>query len=302
MDQHNAFNPNRILCPIDFSEFSSLALKYAAVGASEFNAELIVFHAELFEIPRYLTRNVENALIDQLRKTKIAVRNELRDHTERILGPLSRKLKIKYEVLDFHPVKAILNMAEKESVGLIVMGTHGYSGIKRFLLGSVTENIFRMTGIPIFTVRQKEHDFIDIHQADAVPHLKRILCPCSPTDASLPFLRVAVSMAERFHSRLTVLYISGAEQTSDSLESDLEELRLWISGAMEIHCEVSPMVRKGNTAEQIIAQACDENDDIIIIGVNHKPFLKETFVGRTTELVLRHAPVPVLAVPHVFTQ
>lgn len=301
MKPNDVFSPERILCPIDFSELSSLALKYAAFGAKEFSAELIVFHAQLFEVPRYLTRGIDAVLIDQLQKAKTSVQKEMRDHTEKILDPLSKKLKIKYEVLDIHPVEAILEAAKKESAGLIVMGIHGYSGMKRFLLGSVTENIFRSADIPVFTIRQKEHDFIDIFNQDVTPNLKRILCPCSPTEACIPSLRVAASMADRFQASLTVVQITDTDQTGDSMTSDTQKLRSWISDSITIHSDILPVVRKGNAAEQIIAQARDEKHDIIVIGANHKPFLKETLIGRTTELVMRQSPVPVLMVPNFFT-
>ena len=189
-------------------------------------------------------------------------------------------------------------LIQNRSYDLIVMGTNGLSGLKRFLLGSVTENVVRTSKIPVFTIRQMEHNFINVDQVEAIPRLERILCPCNSHESALPALRIALSIAQRFNSRLTVLYTIEKEKKPDPKMADMKSLCSWLSDTLPSQCAFEPVIREGNAAEQIISLAKEGKDDIIILGANHKPFMESSFLGRTTELVLRHAPVPVLVVPH----
>jgi len=293
----NIFNPKKILCPIDFSDLSSLALKYAAAAAVEFNAGLRVFHAEFFDAPRYFSRNEDEQLIREVKKTAGTVEKELRNHTEKILGTFSRKISVDYDAVDRHPVEAILDAVEKESFGLIVMGTHGYSGLKRFFLGSVTENVIRNARIPVFTVRQKTHEFIDINQAGILPVIERMLCPCHPSERGISSLKTAVSIAQRFQARLTVLFCVEAEN-KDIIRREKEHFESWISENIGSQYPVNAVVCQGSAPERIISTAREEKSDMIVIGADHKPFMETSFLGKTTELVLRQAPAPVMAIPN----
>lgn len=291
-----SFQPKHILCAIDFSELSHLALKYAAVGAREFGSKLTVLHAKTFELPRYFTSSEIDMLIQELTETKKRARVNVSEHVKSILGSLGRELLLQYEVVETHPVEAILAAVEKESIDLIVMGTHGYGGLKRLLLGSVTENVVMDAKIPVFTVRQKEHDFVDVTLANTVPRIKRILCPCNISEVAGIALKYSVSLAERFHAGITVLYSVEKEQVLDASRLK-EDLNTWISDTVSVPYALEPIIRKGNAAEQIIAHAREERDDLIILGAQHQSFLQTTFFGKTTDLVLRHAPVPVLITP-----
>ena len=70
MTYYFSFEPKRILCPMDFSELSDLALKYAAVAAREYDATLHILHAETFELPRYFSQSENNHLIQELATAK----------------------------------------------------------------------------------------------------------------------------------------------------------------------------------------------------------------------------------------
>jgi K+-sensing histidine kinase KdpD len=164
------------------------------------------------------------------------------------------------------------------------------------MMGSVAHGVLESSRIPVFTVRQKQHDFIDVAKSNATPQIRNILCPCNNTAPAGIGLRYAASLAERFHANLTVLNIYEGEKPIDS-SSTKAELCDWISGNAEARCELKPIVRQGNAAEQIINYANEEKSDLIVLSARHHSFRGGTFFGRTTELVVRHAPLPVLAVP-----
>ena len=295
MEKRDSLLPERILCPIDFSDLSNLALKYAAIGAREFKAELSILHADTFDMPRYFSHSEDDALLRQLQETKKAVRKMIREHARKILGSLADQLPLTFEAVEGHPIDAIMNAAENDRTDLIVLGTHGYSGLQRFLLGSVTENVVRNTKVPVFTVRQKAHDFIDSHNVDAVPRIERILCPCNLMATAVPALLLSASIARRFQAELTVLHCIDAEPGT----ADTKRLKAWIADTVTDYDALKSVACKGNAPEAIISHAKVQQIDLIILGANHKPFMENTVMGKTTELVLRQAPVPVLAVPHV---
>jgi nucleotide-binding universal stress UspA family protein len=294
MKSFASFEPRHILCPVDFSDLSFLALKYAAVGAREYGADLTVLHAQAFELPRYFVRSETPLLVREISAAKEGARAYLASGVKEILGKAVGHLSLRYEVVDADPLDAILDAAEKGKTDLIVLGTHGYGRVKRLLLGSVAENVLRHAKVPVFLVRQKEHEFIDLAHPDTEPRLARILCPVNTAEAGAAGLQHAGSLADRFHAKLTAFY--SIEQKEDK-SSVTKNLCSWVSQSASTRCDVETVVRKGSPAEEIIAYAREKQQDIIVLCAYHQPFQDSTFFGKTTELVARHAPVPVLVVP-----
>ncbi len=290
------FEPKRILCPLDFSELSDLALKYASVATREYNATLHVLHAETFELPRYFSRSESDHLIQEMATVKTNLRNHLVEHVQKVLGIHAKEINLKFEVIETHPVGAILDFTKQASIDLIVIGTHGYGGLKRLRLGSVAENTVENATIPVFTVRQKTHLFIDVSRTDSIPVLEKILCPSNISETAVTALRHAAALAERFGAVLTVLHIRESNKDAD-ISKDEEKLCTWIADTVKVQCDVKPMVLSGHAAEEIISYARENKDDLIVLGAYHQQFLEATFFGRTTELVVRHAPCPVLITP-----
>jgi nucleotide-binding universal stress UspA family protein len=294
MKNKTTFNPRHILCPVDFSDLSILALKYAVSGARLYAAKLTILHSESLEVPRYFSRTEADRFGEELANAKKMITKELSYHVMKDLGRRADGLDIKYQVIDEPPVDSILKAAEDGQVDLIVMGTHGLSGFKRLLLGSTAENIVHNAGVPVFTVRQKQHEFIDVNDADASPHIERILCAAEVNEYDREMLGHAVSLAELFNAKLTVLY-------SDESYGDKVSARAafcsWISGMAKTQCDLEPVVRSGGAADQIIMHAKEEKSDLIVIGAHHRMFHDSAVLGKTTELVVRHAPAPVLVFP-----
>lgn len=286
------FNATQILCPVDRSELSGLALKYAVVGARVFGARLTVLEALHFEYPRYLSEVLTDTVLKELDHYKASARNDLKDYVRSLAGDAVDHLRISYRVSDQQPLQAISQEMEEGGSDLVVMGTHGYSGMKHWMLGSVTESLLHHSRIPIFTVRQKTHDFIDVTRPDAEPEIREILCPCDLGPASAGALQVAASLAKRFDARLTALWSSDADGPNEN-----RQLQDWVAATVQDHHPVSAVIRPGPAATRAIEVAGEMRSDLVVIGARHRSFAEDTVLGRTTELVLRHAPVPVLAVP-----
>jgi nucleotide-binding universal stress UspA family protein len=280
---------------VDFSDLSSLALKYAAVGAFHFNADLIVMHAERIEVPPYILADDYERLLSELEKRRQRAEDFLADYVHRVLGNAAERLNILYLIVEGHPADAILQASETEKAELIVMGTHGRTGWQRFRLGSVTETVVRGTKVPVFVVRQKEREFIDVNDPTAVPKLTKILCPVNFTETAKLALNYAAAIAVRFKAHLTALYIDEEGKTDREKASD--ELCRWFPDEVTTQCSVEPIVLSGHAANQIIAFAQEGDFDLLVIGAERKPFLHSILFGTTTETILRASPIPILVVP-----
>jgi universal stress protein A len=143
----------RVLAPIDFSPSSRAALEYATFLAGSFGAELIVLH--VWEPPGYvgpdtlalLPVTAEHPGVDQTRA-------EVSREVEQLLAKAtSRPKQVGVRIEAGEPSDAILAAARDGGADLIVMGTHGRTGLSRLLIGSVAEAVLRRSTCPVVTIR-----------------------------------------------------------------------------------------------------------------------------------------------------
>lgn len=280
----NGYHPKSVLAPTDFSEHSSLALRYASAIASRCESRLTILHAHRFEPPlEFTSRQIDRLARDEQRDRK-ALHRQLREHVTEAVGT---EVEAELVVVEAAPVDAVLSEAERLAADLIVMGTHGRSGVNRLLMGSVAENVVRRASCPVLTVRHKEHDFI----VGGEIRLQRILLPLTPDPASMQAASIACGLSRAFGAELTVVH--SVEPGQEAAPEPFS----WIPEDMRSHCTFRTVVRKGDAAEQIITQAREHSSDLIVLAGRHRPFLEATVFGSTTVRVMRHAPCPVLIVP-----
>jgi len=149
---------HRILVPTDFSKHSQNALTYAAAFAEKFGAELYLLHVvqdlALF-IPDAVT--VAPPVTPPVDQLTAAVRGAL----DKVIAEYQlRRLTVHAEVREGTPFYEIIRFARDQNIDLIVMGTHGHTGLAHVLMGSVTEKVVRKAPCPVLTVRHPEHEFV----------------------------------------------------------------------------------------------------------------------------------------------
>lgn len=148
----------RILYPTDFSEFSLHALAYARSFAESYDAELHVLHV-VDEASLYWMAMGPNSLpIGPCTEELIQVaQKEMSDFLDE---HLAENKHVKTEVVLGRPFSEIIRYARESNIELIVLCTHGRSGLQHALLGSVTEKVVRKAPCPVLTVRHPGHDFV----------------------------------------------------------------------------------------------------------------------------------------------
>ena len=154
-------NVKAILCPIDFSEHSRNALAYASTLARESGAELHLVH--IYEPPIAYT-DPHDGFIPP---ADLRPQMELLDEVQ----PTDDSVAFRHEFIVGHAPDALLDYADKHGVDLIVMGTHGRTGITRLLMGSVAEAIVRKAKCPVLTIRHKRSK--DGDDNPQTPHTRR---------------------------------------------------------------------------------------------------------------------------------
>ena len=142
----------RILCPTDFSPPSQHALNYAGALAKENGAELILLHVvppSAYPIRNFGTITGFPNLHDEIQKR---VQQELAEARQSIDPALA----VKTEIRDGVPHVEVLAAAADHDCDLIVVATHGHTGLKHALLGSTTERIVRLATCPVLTLRHPD--------------------------------------------------------------------------------------------------------------------------------------------------
>jgi nucleotide-binding universal stress UspA family protein len=279
------FDPKRILCPIDFSNQSAAALRVAATMAKVFSAELTVLHAQRLEAPVYFTAAQTQALKAHLRRSGKAARQYLRDFT----GPLLPEgVSADHLLVEEDAVSAILNTVRKWKPGLLVMGTHGRTGLTHIRLGSVMESVLRQSTVPLLTVGP------NLKAASGV--IRRILCPVDLSGGAQPAFEHAASIAARTGAEMLVIYVSPEGEAPIATPDLRQRLCDWIAPEIRNQCSVREVVRTGRAAEQILTAAHETGASLVVIEARPRNFLKSVLFGSTTESVVRGAPCPVLTI------
>ena len=143
---------NRVLAPVDFSDESARALAMARELAALYQAELDVVHAvENPTLARPYDPVVGSAAELAFPQAAPKVEQALARMVDEVGGP--ENVTVTLRVLDGDPARAILADAEARDVGLIVIATHGLTGLEHFLIGSVTERVVRSAECPVLTLR-----------------------------------------------------------------------------------------------------------------------------------------------------
>ncbi len=141
---------NNILVPTDFSDYAQHAFTYAKEIASFYGAKLQLLHViEQTALPsfyEYGEKSIYNISSNIRDKTKEAMERMLKETK----GP---EVKIETHIIEGHAAKDIINFTTTHDIDLIVIATHGLSGIEHLLLGSITEKVVRFAPCPVFTVK-----------------------------------------------------------------------------------------------------------------------------------------------------
>lgn len=291
----------RVLCPTDFSEFSSTALDYAAALALSYGSTLRLVHVITpFPITGpYLDLPGGGPLYE-------AAADQARTSLAAEAGRVSRTgVRIETELREGTAVQEILTAAAEWPADLIVMGTHGRGGFERLVLGSVAEKVLRKAPCAVLAV---PHDAIAGVRTTGA-QINHVLCPHDGSSASALGVAHAVSLAERTGAKLTLMSVVEALPDGDTFTGPgyaayreareahaRQALDTAVTPEVRVACNVRDRLVFGHPAQQILEVAAQERPDVVVMGIHGRGALDLLMFGSTTNHVVRHAPCPVLTV------
>jgi nucleotide-binding universal stress UspA family protein len=314
-------NLKRILCPVDLSESSLLALRFANAVAGRYKSSLTVIHVlqnPHADIPGGETGAFSFGELIGLYKE---------ERQEEILAILRQKGShaTGYEVIfeEGVPYNKITEIAKKIKADMIIMSSNT-SGSHGMLIGHTTERTVRLAPCPVLSVQTNydEKSKEDIEKLDDLmdtsPNAKRtILLPTDFSEHSMLANRYAISLAKEYKAELIVLHViesvaelsltSGIDLPSyntasiyydELLKTAQRRIKDICKEAIEHGVNVSDRIIYGNPKHEILDLADSEQLDMIIMGTHGRKGFSRFINGSVAEAVVRHAPCSVLSVKY----
>ena len=291
---------NRILFPHDFSECAGQAFTHAIYFAEKYDAELHLLHVvTLFEdAPQVNEKNFPDKGTIQKRLEEISASKMkgLKEKHE------SDNLKIVVSVK--RAVSEAPDYASEKDVDLIVMGTHGRRGIGHLFLGSVAEEVVRLSNVPVFTIKEEE-------KPKPIKNWEKILVPIDFSEHSNTALAHAKAIAESYEAGLQLLHVIeepvhpalslGGKSSIFDIVPDLKadckkriEKMMKETKGPEVKSEI--FIIEGTASSDIIRFASETNSDLIVIATHGLTGIEHLLMGSVTEKVVRMASCPVFTV------
>ncbi len=302
--QRKAFSVKNVLYATDFSATSESALPYATAISRRFGSTLHVAHILSDANLLLMTGGVDYVSMGTLYEDA---------HTqaqEKIQQITNRLGKIPYYTYVRHgqPWKNLSHIVVENAIDLLVLGTHGRTGLGKLLLGSVAEDILRHVPCPVLTVGPKVSGHAKLQEiqakgselAPAELELRQILYATNFTAASLVVAPVAVALAEQFRAHLTLMHV--IEQYSDldnhpgPIEDGVQKLQALVPKDASLPYAPEIVMEFGPAVECIVNTAVEREADLIVLGARpvdgtaHLPW-------STVHQVVARAACPVLTVP-----
>lgn len=279
---------DRLLLPLDGSDCAAAAIPHASAIAERFDATVYLL--------RVLdSRGLENA------KQADALQDEAAAALEDVAASFAeRDVPTEQSVRNGVPETVIRDAVDETGIDLVTMGTHGRSGLERYVLGSVAESLLRKSGVQVLAVPEAATETAEVPYHDVLVPTDGSVGAEAAIDAGID---VAGAFDAGFHA-LSVVPDAGLGPEFSSTRA-LEDLEHGATEAVEAAkrrateaglADVTPATRSGHPHQGIEEYVADEGIDLIVLARHGRSGLERYLLGSVTERVLRTASVPVLTV------
>jgi nucleotide-binding universal stress UspA family protein len=292
---------DHVTCPIDLSPSTRPLLSHAAAWARWYEAGLHVLHVE----PRPAL--LGDPLGGVVMMAPGRPMHEVRVEVARMVADMSLgDVRCSLDVLEGPLVETILDEARRRPHSMLIMSSHGRTGLDRIVHGSVTASVTHHAPCAVLVVPPRQSD-----DAEPLPQFTRILCAVDFLPSSLAGLRHALQLAEQTGAHLEVVHVLettgeheaaalrhfGVPDHRARFEEALEDLRRRIPERARRWCTVHERVAAGHPAWTLLRIAEEAQADLIVMGSGDRFHLRSMWLGGVTDRVIRSAHAPVLIVP-----
>ncbi len=289
----------KILVPVDFSDCSNKALEYAILFGEKYGAALTLFHVvALFQEDVGETERMQE-LEKIVKRQEEKIREQMSGSKEKVTA---RGVSVNTVIQrGINPADTILEFLDEQDFDLVIMGTHGRTGLKHVLQGSVAEKVVRLSPVPVLTIHREvqKYDFDDI------------VVPIDFSAHSLKAVEYATDLAQTFNSHLYFLHVieqeihpsfyaagvtSIFEIDHDLKERVVQNMQEFVEDFLDESMTTEYVVREGKAHREIVEFAKEKGMDLIVIATHGLSGLEYLLLGSTTEKVVRWATCPVFTV------
>lgn len=278
------FPPRRILVPVDLSGPSLTALREALELSRRFRARLEAVYVEEPEPVAVTAEGVPFTSIIGVAKATRDFEAQWRRRLERELAGLEPSPRL--VACPGEPAAEIVRLADPRACDLIVMGTHGRSGGRRFFMGSVAEAVIHRARVPVLALRE-----------GASLSGGAVLAPCRLTRYADQALLYALELARGLGLPVAILYVAAPDETGADVAGRVRFHVKEVFGA-SLAAQARIVVRRGGDArEAILREAGTGEYCLLALSAHQRSTLSDLALGSTAERLLRRSRLPLLTVP-----
>jgi nucleotide-binding universal stress UspA family protein len=277
---------NKILVPTDFSEGSLGALYHAATIAKTFDASIILIH-----IVESYSQNTT------LKDLGLDYSDILKKGIEQKLSELAKShnslnnLQIKTKIEEGKVHRVIRKMVDELNIDLVVMGTHGATGVSeidKFVLGSNAYRTVNASKVPVLTIRNTDRNV----------KINKILLPIDLTKSTEMKVGAAIEWGKKFNAKIEILAVSEFfdefNPKIDRLPEQLDQIgrKLTYEGIENN----TAYIENRDIAAAVIEYSNEVKADLIIIMTRQETLLNEWILGSHARRIVTHSEIPVLSI------
>lgn len=277
-----------ILCPIDFSDASRMAIKYALLFMKKYDAMLTLMYVDEFDqTPQGVFEHDRNVRTLHERQCSEFAEEQFRS----IIDSLGIDRNRVRTIVRFGAAyKEVILEAEHGEYKAVILSVQGIGNSTPHLIGRTAERIVRLCRVPVITFRPVEND----HSSE----IKSILVPTDFSEYSNYSIPYAISLALSFKATLILLHITGLSVSEEYLSKlRFPDLKIYDERADKLTVETL-IGRDVEPENSIVNVAEDRMVDLIIMGTHGERGMRRTQIGNTTEEIVRRVTIPVLSITH----
>lgn len=270
----------KILFPVDFSEASFNAFRYALHFAQKINAEIITIH--VYEFPIIVYSDYNNFLLDNYNVNEWSEFENYKNEVPKLRAIAEKEqlehIKMSHVLKQGDVQDSILSLVAKEHIDYIVMGTKGATGLKEVFLGTITQSIINNTKVPVFAIPLgceyhpiKRILFLTKYEKSHLPILKRIFTLAQLFQAHLDALRVSTSNDNHFRKFVLEWEKANPKSGVDFFTMPSNDYEGTIIDFMEQH-----------------------NTNLVTMPIHHLGFFEKIFSYSLSQKLTFHSKIPLL--------
>lgn len=271
----------KIIVPIDFSEHSEYALETAASIAKKHNGELIVLH--MLELSNAVYTASRSSIGEEAVFYLKLAEQKMSKFLDR---PFLEDVEITPVIKHFKVFKEINDIVDQQQIDLIVMGSHGASGVKEVLIGSNAEKVVRHATIPVLIVKQNP----------ILVEFNTAIFACDFSEEAIASYLKAKTVFDKLGASMNLIYVNTPDTSfKSSVEIDrlvstfLKKADGSLEGMHDVHIVSDYSVEQG-----ILNFANNIGADLIAVATHGRKGLAHFFEGSISEDIANHSTLPVM--------